>query len=495
MKNKVVWVMAISILIFTVFVGGMSNLRDKGVFYLEDIEGQREYLSLFPLEGVTGDGTHAFKFRLEDGELSAKFYPIGAEQVRNQFFAERAGVKGLKKYSYDYYNSIFQSDINSYADSAPSQDAALQKKEEVHQETVEKGYFTIEDFLKGETIISDKIDVYLNLWGGENGGEARIKTGMTIQDKDYYYTRGYRDNTENYATYSSFDELGMQTYCVKRGDAYYILVGSKRNCKGETSLYRIRDDGLKVPQVPYEDPGVYSREERGEAEVLRSFPVDATNQVIGMFAVGENSLGIFRVENEALLFEIYDLEGNLKAQDLLLEEQSQKIDQTEAEVTVWDDGSVSIYFKMYDVVEKEENSQVWECLIDGIYQVDEKGLKRLKCFGESGGKLLSVCRNNLVLDVYMEFNEEMKIPYNYNYDVYISITNGDTGGVLYQGVFQTDYAEDSLKNFSAFNIAKNAIYLEEAMKTQYMDSIIGQRQRQISDVVPINGRGQSIWWR
>jgi len=223
--------------------------------------------------------------------------------------------------------------------------------------------------------------------------------------------------------------------------------------------------------------------------------VDATNQVIGMFAVGENSLGIFRVENEALLFEIYDLEGNLKAQDLLLEEQSQKIDQTEAEVTVWDDGSVSIYFKMYDVVEKEENSQVWECLIDGIYQVDEKGLKRLKCFGESGGKLLSVCRNNLVLDVYMEFNEEMKIPYNYNYDVYISITNGDTGGVLYQGVFQTDYAEDSLKNFSAFNIAKNAIYLEEAMKTQYMDSIIGQRQRQISDVVPINGRGQSIWWR
>lgn len=495
MRNRVIWVMVISILIFSVFIGGMTKLRDKGIFYLEDIEGQREYLSLFPLEGITGDGTHAFTFRIEDGDLSTRFYSMGSEQVRNLFFAERAGIKGFQKYHYDYYNSMFQNDMNSYADSAPSHGASIQKKEGIHEEMIEKGYFAYDEFTAGETIVADKIDVYLNFWGLEGVGEARLRTGMTIQDKDYYYTRGYRGNTENYAGYASFDDLGMQSYCVRQGDAYYILVGSKSNCVGETSLYRIKEDGLKAPEAQYVDPGIYNTAEYGDAQVLCSFPIDPSNQVLGMFGVGDNSLGIFRVENENLLFEIYDLEGNRKAQDLLSREQSRKIDQTEAEVTVWDDGTVSIYFKMYDVVEKEKNSQVWECLIDGIYQVDEKGLKRLKCYGENGGKLLSACRNNLVLDVYMDFEEETKIPYNYNYDVYICITNGDTGGVLYQGVFRTDYSEDSLKNLSGYNIAKNAVYLEEAMKTQYIDGIIGQRKRLISDVVPINGRGQSIWWR
>lgn len=493
MKNKIVWTMAISILIFAIFIGGMSRLKDNGTFYIKDIEGQREYLDLFPVEGVAGDGTHGLIFRLENGNLSTQFYALGLEEVRNLFFAEREGINGIKKYRYNYnqgfYEQGFCEDVYASIESAPSKDAKIQHKDDILEGAFEDYYG--ESFIGGETVLADKIDVYLSLSETNGEREARVPTGMTLQDKTYYYTRGDEGDGGTYHQ-SSFYDMQIEATCIKLGDAYYCMVIPNEECQGKTSLFRIKKENM-VNRVP-PNKELYSHKEYGDAEILCTFPVDQENRVLSMIAIGD-SIGIFRTQKKNLFFEIYDTEGNMIAQDLLTKELGEVIDQTEAEIFVWDDDSVSVYFDMYNIVKEDENSEVWEGMIEGNYQVDEKGLKRLNSYGNNGGKLLSVCRNNLVLDVTMETDEDIKLPYYYSYEVYLTVSNGDTGKILYQGKIETDYTEDILKNISVFHIGKRAPLLEEAIQTQYVDSIIGQRQRQISDVLPINAKGEKVWLR
>jgi hypothetical protein len=93
----------------------------------------------------------------------------------------------------------------------------------------------------------------------------------------------------------------------------------------------------------------------------------------------------------------------------------------------------------------------------------------------------------------MELDEGMQIPSYYGYHVYFTVMNGDTGKVLYRGQLETDYFEDSYKTISAYNIAKNADYLEETVKTQNIDGLVGQRQRQIGDILPLNGKVVNPW--
>lgn len=498
MKNKMIWAIALSILTFTVFMGTMSQLQDNGIFSLKDIEGQREYLNLFPIEGVAGDGTQGMIFRLEDGEISTKFYPFSEDQVQNMFLAQREGITGIKKYSYDdynwsSYNQDFGEDVYADTDSAPSKDAKMQHMDSIHEAVFEDGDLNATDFIGGETAFADKVDVYLQLWEIDGPHQARVRTGMTLQDKTYYYTRGYYpEGTGSYGQ-SSFGEIQIEACCLKLGDAYYCMAIPNGECQGETSLFRIKKEGMSASSL-LDDEELYQRKEYGKAEVVHSFPVDQENRVLRMFAIGDDSIGIFRIEKENLFFEIYNTEGNMTAQDVLTKELDREIDQIEVEVTTWGEGDASVCFKMYDVVEQDDNSEAWENVVNGLYQIDDKGLKRMNAYVESA-KLLSVCRNNLILDVSIEYDEKIRIPYYGGYQVYLTVMNGDTGKVLYHGRFETDYEDDIYKLFSRYNIAKKAPFLEEAMKSYYTGDIIGQRQREIFDVVPINGKVEGIWWR
>lgn len=497
MKNKVMWAFALCILIFSVFLGVMHRLQDNGIFYLSDLEGQREYLNLFPIEGIAGDGTQGISFRLEDGELTTKFYPFDTEQIKSIIFAERKGYTGIKKYSYNYYKQEnyydFSRSGNVYAttDSAPSKDANMQHKDNFHEELLEDYDLQNAKFVGGETVIADKIDVYLSFFDADNGRWARVPTGMTLQDKPYYYTRGDYAETNSSFTHSSFNDIQINTICIKLGDSYYSMAIPNEECRGKTTLYRVnKEEMVKTP----DRAELYDQREYGEAKALCAFPVDEDNHVLGMFKVGEKSIGIFRTQKESLFFELYNTEGALVAQDLLTNELGRKVDQAEADVVSWNEQDASIYFRTYEIVKQKDDSEVWETVVNGMYQFDEKGLKRMNCYGE-GGRLLSVCRNNLIFDVSMVNDEKMKLPYYYGYQVYLTVMNGDTEKVLYRGMLETDYDEDIYKMFSVYDISKSAPYLEEAMKNYYGNSVITQRQRQIMEVLPINGKVENSWWR
>ena len=498
MKNKVIWAVALSILIFVGFMGMMCQLKDNGIFYIKDIEGQRDYLNLFPIEGVTGDSTHGMIFRLEEGELSTKFYSLDSQQINNLLLAEREGVTGIKKYSYDYFNERFRKEPFVSTDSAPSKDAKIQHREGIYEEALEDIDLRGSEFMGGETVFADKVDVYLYINRMDNKGDARVRTGITLQNQEgsYFYTRGdYEDGTT--AFHQSFYDIGWQieAISIKMRDSYYCMAIPNRECKGETSLFRIKEDGMRMNEEPdYNVKSLYEQGEYGKAEVLCSFPVDQDNRVLEMFAVGDQSIGIFRAQGESLIFEIYDTQGNIIAQDFLTEEMGGKVDEVEVDVIAWNENDVSIYVRTYQVFKESENAERWDGVVFGMYQVDEKGLKRLQCLDGQGGELLKVCRNNLVLDVFMDDYDGIWLPYHYRYQVGVRVMNGDTGKILYQGRFETDYNEDQYKLFSPYNIAKKAPYLEESMKN-YLGGIISQRQRQIIKVLPIGGKVESIWWR
>ncbi|KAF5060283.1 hypothetical protein DSECCO2_327450 [anaerobic digester metagenome] len=498
MKNKAIWAVAFSILVLTVFLGVMHGLQNKGIFYLSDLEGQREYLNLFPIEGIAGDGTQGISFRLEDGELTTKFYPFDTEQIKNIVLAERRGLKGLKKYSYNYYTQEnyydFSRSGNVFAstDSAPSKDANIQHKDSFHEEILEDFDLENVEFVGGETVIADKIDVYLSFFDVDNGNWARVPTGMTLQDKPYYYTRGDYAETNSSFTHTAFNDAQINAICIKLGDAYYSMAIPSKECRGKTTIYRVSSDDLvKTP-----DQGeLYDQKKYGNAKALCAFPVDEDNHILGMFKVGEESIGIFRTQKDSLIFELYNTEGALVAQDLLTNERGREVDQAEADVISWNDRDASIYFRTYQIIKQKDESEAWETVLNGMYQFDEKGLKRMNCYGGEGGKLLSVCRNNLIFDISMVNNEKIKLPYYYGFQVYFTVVNGDTEKVLYRGLLVTDYDEDLYKMFSSYDISKNAPYLEEAMKDYYGNSITTQRQRQIMEVLPINGKVENSWWR
>ncbi|MCQ4937065.1 MULTISPECIES: hypothetical protein [Anaerotignum] len=498
MKNKVIWAVALPILIFTVFFGVMHGLQKKGIFYLSDLEGQREYLTLFPLEGIAGDGTQGISFRLEDGELTTKFYPFDTEQIKNIVFAERRGLTGFEKYSYNYYKQENYYDFSrsgnvfSSTDSAPSKDAKIQHKDSFNEELLEDFDLQNAEFVGGETVIADKIDVYLSFFDVDNGRWARVPTGMTLQDKPYYYTRGDYAETNSFFTHSAFNDAQINAICIKLGDAYFSMAIPSKECQGKTTLYRVnKEDLVKTP----DEGKIYDQKEYGKATALCAFPVGEDNHILGMFKVGEQSIGIFRTQKDSLFFELYNTEGTLVAQDLLTNELGKRVDQAEADVVSWNERDASIYFRTYEIVKQKDGSEAWETVVNGMYQFDEKGLKRMNCYGD-GGRLLSVCRNNLIFDVSMVNDEEkLKLPYYYGYQVYLTVMNGDTEKVLYRGQLVTDYDEDIYKMFSIYDIAKSAPYLEEAMKNYYGDSIITQRQRQIMEVIPINGKVENSWWR
>ncbi len=493
MKNKVIWILVGSLLVFAVFLGMMCRWQQNGTFSLKDIEGQREYLNIFPVEGVAGDGTHGVIFRIEEGELSTTFYPFGTEEIKNLFYADRRAIMGLERYSYNYYENGFSQELTAFIDSAPSADAKIRRKEGIHEAVLESGYFNDGEFASGETVYADKVDIYMGFWEVNGGREARVATGMYVE-KEVYYTRGNRQDGRSSYTESSFTNIEMQSYLVKAGDAYYGLVASTRECRGATGLFRIQEEDLRAA-APEEEGELYQQKEYGGAKRIRTFPVDAHNRVLGMFALGDNAFGIFRIEDEKLLFEVYDVEGKLTNQDVLPTEQGDKIDYAEAEVVAWDGGDVSVHYRMYEVVEQNENTQVWSCVEDGLYQINEEGLKRMNCYDKSSGMFLTACRNNLIFDASTDLGEETKASDYYGSQLYLSVMNGDTGKMLYQGKLETNYYEDSYKKYSKYNIAKKAPYLKEAMQTQSADGMIEQRQRQFVELAPTNGKVGDLWWR
>ena len=93
------WVMEVilcAIVCFVAFGVYMMQAKDNGTFQLEDLEGNRAYLSDFPLEGHGGDRVSSFRFSILDGNLETAFYPCGVAELETKMKGEKYGLSSLK---------------------------------------------------------------------------------------------------------------------------------------------------------------------------------------------------------------------------------------------------------------------------------------------------------------------------------------------------------------------------------------------------------------
>lgn len=499
MKNKGIITMLCAILILAGFSAGMTQARDNGTFAIQDIEGQREYLNVFPIEGVMADATHGMIFQIVDGEASCRYLPYPSEVINTLFQAERAGIQGWEKYSYHEFGFD-----TPYTVSAPSADATVEEFDGIHPDVMERleWIYGNREIKSGDSAVTDQIDIYMiyDTWD-EPQGSFRMWSGMTMADKEYYYTRAYESDDKSsgmWFDYESYSEEGLTAYCYNIGGRYYAIAASNENCRGETRLFSFAaEDSYKNTDRDWDtNPPMYSDAEYGDVQILQRFPVDATNRIMGMVAAGDQHMGIFRVAGDELYFELYDLQGKLVDSILLAQGKSSSFDEITSRCVIWADGDVSLLYEAYRITEQEGESLVMEQNVIGMLQLNEEGLKHFMLSGDGG--MLSVCKNNLILIAGPDFYDDMEsFPYQNYQEFYLTVTNAETQKVLYRGKLETDMKEDYLKLVSEYDIAKSRGYLQEG-KNQEINVYSGdvyKRIRQIQAIAIIDGRRESRWLR
>ncbi len=499
-QNRVLQILIGASLMFVLFFGYMLTARDNGTFALADIAGDRAYLEVFAFEGIAGDNTGMVHFAVENGEVMQTYYPTDGEELDKILQMEKAGAGSIRKYFPKDSNIPY----NSEMETAPAADAFVQDTTEEELKAAEESEYEYHgrgnrnmpyEFMG---IKADKIDLYLRMRDFEHNKETKLKTGVQLTGRDYYYAKWkYADEV-----YSDFydAERTVDLKAADLEDAFYVIPATDENCIGEAALYRIE----KADMVPYEYREddrelLYSTQEYGTAEPLCTFPVNAENRILGLTNIGADRLLLSRTENDRLLLELYDLNGNLLFRK----------DTDIAEASGYE-------FDTVQLLEKEENAVLWVELMREI--IDEEDPDQSHYFIEGGRyfviaddtiEMLSETKSVDYLDytdgTYLKLKYESPLNENnivkkfwgsncVGYD--IQVVSEKTGTVLYHGKLETDFEEDDTKLLSRINIGQYQEPLEDRAHTS---NIFGERahlifKRGLGKALPLRGTLKPFGW-
>ena len=499
-ENKVLQILLVASLVFVLFFGYMLTARDNGTFEIVDLAGDRAYLEPFAFEGMGGDETGMIHFQVENGEVTQTYYPTDGEELDQILQGEKAGAGSIQKYFLkDSRNILYDWQIET----APAKDAVVQEStEEEVQKAEEEMYYSRGNRNQPYTfegIKADKIDLYLRVQDFKRGKETRIRTGVQLTGRDYYYAKWrYTDDV-----YSNFYDAEREVFlrAAETADAFYVIPAVDKNGIGEAALYRIEKKEMVPCEYREEDRELlYSTQEYGTAEVLCAFSVDAENRILGLTDIGTDRLLLSRTEEDRLLLEIYDLEGNLLCRK-------------DTEIT----GASRYEFDHVQLLKKEDSAVLCVELMTEV--IPEEGPEQ-KYYEVEGGRYFVIREDSIEMlsetepvDYLDEANGaylklKYEVPQNINsivqkfrgyciggYD--IQVIEEETGIVLYHGKLRTDFGEDSTKMLSRVNIGQYQEPLEE--RDPMKGSIFGERAhlifiRELYKAVPLYGTIKGMDW-
>lgn len=497
--NRVLQILLAASLVFVLFFGYLLTARDNGTFEIVDLEGDRAYLEPFAFEGIGGDDTGMIQFQVENGEVTQTYYPTDGEELDRILQAEKAGTGALRK----YFSKKSWIPYNGEMETAPAKDAVVQELTEEELKAVEEDMYYSQSVSRNgaytfEGIKTDTIDLYLRMRDFEKNKETRIKTGVQLTGRDYYYAKWkYKDGMYS-SFYDAEQEAALRVADI--GDAFYVIPATSANSIGEAALYRID----KASMVPYEykeedSELLYLKKEYGTAEVLCSFPVDAENRILGLTDIAGDRLLLSRTEDDKVLLELYDLQGNLLFR--------KDTDITEAS---------QYEFDTAQLLEKEDNAVLWVELMQEVtgeelpehsYYVVESG----RYFVIADDRIEMLSETNPVDYLDYADNTYLKIKYQgpkkednivskfwgyscMGYD--IQVIAEESGTLLYHGELQTDFEEDNTKLLSRVNIGQYREPLEERVQNE---SIFGDRAhlifiRGLERALPLHGTLKRLYW-
>ena len=499
-RNRVLEILACTALTAVVFLGYMFTAQDNGRFEIEDIAGDRAHLADFAFEGIAGDETGQVHYIWQDGELKTDYYPGSLEQVDDVLYQKKLGKSMVSQYFKQLNNTLYPTpDLEA----APSEGAEVQTfdkledlpteiRTEVEQDIPGRGEYTV------KAAVTDSVDLLAEVNDYEHQKSTRFFTGMQLTGKDFYFTEveynagSTRFNSRNYT-------MELDVSAVDMGDAHYVILSTDGFCEGEVYLLRIPKDGMismrERPQEYWD--GLYYDDTYGEAEIIKTFSVDAENRIIAMEKAGKDRLLLAKSENDNLILELYDLEGNLihRLDAGVPNVSSYELDtvkmlQREEQLVLWFGLS-----RRVQTDEMDEESFHYE--VDGTkyYVVENDEIRAVQAephlgyFDVQNGKVLQM-KGYAPEHLATKFFGYMHVGLD------IIVTDEKTGELLYQGRLVTDFAEDYHKKLTAVNIGEQFKVEDKDQDRINWEKYLGisNKDRNVGRALPLEGRFYYTTW-
>lgn len=492
-RNRVLETILCAALAVVVFWGYMFVAKDNGVFALEDIEGDRTALNAFAFEGLAGDDSVQIHYTLQNGELKTKYYDATEDEMRYIIRQERNGNNGISK----FFKRRSETLSNYFADAefAPAKDAnvrRLSNLEDLSESTREslREYFDGEYTIQG--VAADALDVYGVIYRYE-GGVTRFLTGLKLKGKEYQTAKATNGNT----TYESswVDYNNKVVLCTAEfDDAWYAIPRTDAEGQGDVSLFRIPKDGMSELSYGGAD-ALYSTKQYGKAEPLQTFSVDAENRILSLEKAGNDQMLLVRVEQDALVLELYDTKGKLLDR---LETGVQKVsefDINSVNLLQHADGLV-LWFNLSKTFQEDADGTVHE-RVEGTkcYVVQEKTIAQITI--DDSAEYVDV-QDGKVLRMQGTQPDHLAADYfGYLIDGYdITVTDAKTGDLLYHGKLKTDFSEDYNRILYAVNIGQREKPLEERKHDIDWDryNSMSHKERALTIVQPVDGHLKQTSW-
>lgn len=505
-RNRVLEILICTALAAVVFLAYMATAEDKGTFEIVDKEGDRAYLAAFAFEGLAGDETGQLHYVWKDGKLTTTYYPMGASEVDDVLYPLKQGKTGLGRYFKELENN---SEADFEIEAAPNPDTAVRKltKMEELQEDIKASY---DDNWAGRPMTvngveADTMNIYTTISDYTAKKKARFFTGLQFTGKPYQIVRFEYDNNDSMIpTPEYMEQLGI--FGVELEDAWFSILQTGRNCNGEISLFRIpKDKMVSTTELTYDWDALYSTETYGTADACQTFDVTAENRIVALEKAGKDRLLLARTEQNVLLLELYDAEGNLLHQlktDTVLQEGSEfdvaEMIQRENQLVLWFQITEKVMEAEQEITGEESKTVPYHYqIIEREYFVAEQD--SIKALPNVEGNGYVDYQNGTVLQMVSVVPEHLAADYwgymPVGFD--ITVADADTGKVLYRGELVTDFVEDYNKYLSAINIGEKAGFIQDRQQEKEWDkySEIQSGTRTFGNILPVEGLRYSSNWQ
>ena len=496
-RNRVLEILACTALMAVVFLGYMFTAQDNGKFEIEDIEGDRAHLSDFSFEGIAGDETGQVHYIWQDGELKTDYYAGNLGQVDVVLYQKKLGKNIVSQYFRQLNNTLYPIPDLEAAPSAGAEVKTFDRLEELPEEIRTE----VEQDVQGsgpyelKAAVMDSVDIFAEVNDYEHQKSTRFFTGMQLTGKEYYFAEvEYNRGGTRMGSGTHVQDHGISS--VDMGDAYYVILNTDGSCEGEVYLHRIPKDGMismrERPQEYWDD--LYTDDTYGEAEIIKTFPVNAENRIISMEKAGKDRLLMAKSENDNLILELYDLKGNC----------TYRLDAGVPNVSTYELDTVQmlqreeqlvLWFGLSRRVNADEESYHYE--VDGTtyYVVENDEIRKVQA--KKHMDYIDV-QNGKVLQVKGYAPEHLATKFfGYMYvGIDIWVSDEKTGEELYHGRLMTDFEEDYNRRLTVVNIGQQAEPINERENPVDWDKYneVRTEDRNFGRALPLEGRFYYTTW-
>lgn len=500
-RNRVLEILACTALVAVVFLVYMFTAQDNGKFEIQDLEGDRAHLADFSFEGIAGDESGQVHYIWQDGELKTAYYPGSLTQVNDVLYQKKMGKNVISQYFKVLDDVMYPTPDLEAAPSAGAQvqtfdrleDLPKELREEVEQDVLNRGAYEL------KAAVADSVDIFAEVDDYERQRSTRYFTGLRLTGKEHYFAEvEYNSGSTRIGSGALVQNLGVSS--VETEDAYYTILNTDQTCKGEVYLQRIPKDGMSSmgerPRERWEE--LYSDLTYGEAEIIKTFPVNAENRIISMEKAGKDRLLLAVTEKDNLMLELYDLEGNL----------IHRLDAGVPHVSAYELDTVEMIQREEQLLlrfglsrrvqEDETDESSFHYEVDGTkYYVVEGDIirelqaeKHLDYIDARNGKILQMKGLAPEDHLAVKFFGYMYVGYE------ISVTDEKTGELLYRGQLVTDFAEDYNRRLAAVNIGQQEKPIKERENPVDWDRYneLHREDRNFGRMLPLEGRFYYTTW-